>query len=116
MGGMPRGGSQVGSVVMVAAESVLEDEGKVCVLEALSQRMKRAGRSSMAVGAAAASLAFEGTPEDRRMAIDIPALRESLNEVSGSLARWVSGPQQAADYFTKGLGDEGLRVALKLFR
>ena len=88
----------------------------MCVLEALSQQMKRAERSSMAVGVAAASLAFEGTPEDRRMAIDISALRESLNEVSGSLARWASGPPQAAGCLTKGLGDEGLRVALKLFR
>ncbi len=163
MGGMPRDGSQVGFAVMVAAESVLEGEGPVCVLEAMSQRTKRAGRSSMAVEVAAASLAFEhgdyaramlcemteekfalrdwrrhvarwrqynvldakcafdslageGTPEDRRTAIDVSALRESLNDGSGSMARWVPGPQQAADCLTKWLGNDVLRVALTLCR
>ncbi len=109
--GMPRDGSQVGIAAMVAAESVSEDEGPVCVLEALS--------------VAATSLAFDimfcermkkkfvmcvrrrhFASRKRRTAIDISALCESLNDGSGSLACGVTGPQQAADCLTKWLGNE----------
>ncbi len=137
---MPREGSQIGFAVVLASPDVLHGEGDVCVLEAISQRMKRQVRSSMAVevggissaravlsemtdpnfnirswrshitrwrqfGVVDVKTAFDtlqgdGVPEDRRVAVDVAALRADLADESNSGMRWIPGEQQITDDLT----------------
>ena len=46
-------------------------------------------------------------PSDRRTAIDVAALRESLRDPEArSCTRWLPGPQQLADSLTKEAGNQ----------
>ncbi len=157
---MPREGSQIGFAVVLASPDVLHGEGDVCVLEAISQRMKRQVRSSMAVEVGGISSAFEhadyaravfsemtnpnfnirswrshitrwrqfgvvdvktafdtlqgdGVPEDRRVAVDVAALRADLADESNSGMRWIPGEQQITDDLTKMHGNGLLRIVLE---
>ena len=52
----------------------------------------------------------EELPQDRRTALDIRALRESLADPeAASFCRWVPGPQQASDCLTKLKGNNVLQ-------
>lgn len=150
---MPREGSQIGFAVVLASPDVLHGEGDVCVLEAISQRMKRQVRSSMAVevggissaravlsemtdpnfnirswrshitrwrqfGVVDVKTAFDtlqgdGVPEDRRVAVDVAALRADLADESNSGMRWIPGEQQITDDLTKMHGNGLLRIVLE---
>ena len=58
-------------------------------------------------------LSSEELPQDRRTALDIRALRESLaNPDSTSFCRWIPGPQQASDSLTKLRGNNVLSTTL----
>ena len=54
-------------------------------------------------------LQSESVPADRRTAIDVAALRESLRDPEArSCTRWLPGPQQLADSLTKESGNQVL--------
>ncbi len=57
--GMPREGSQLGVSVSFAGSEVLEQETDVCIVEALSQCMRRQVRSFMGVEVSAVNMAME---------------------------------------------------------
>ena len=55
-------------------------------------------------------LSSEELPQDRRTALDIRALRESLADPeASSFCRWIPGPQQASDCLTKLRGNNVLQ-------
>ena len=55
-------------------------------------------------------LSSEELPQDRRTALDIRALRESLADPeAASFCRWIPGPQQASDCLTKLKGNNVLQ-------
>ena len=59
------------------------------------------------------ALESEGLPGDRRVALDMAALREDLKrDALRSLVRWVPGPQQLADGLTKRFGNAVLEATM----
>lgn len=55
------------------------------------------------------TLKSDSLPQDRRTALDLLALKESLlDDTSNSFCRWVPGPQQLADGLTKEKGNKML--------
>ena len=59
------------------------------------------------------ALESEGLPGDRRVALDMAALREDLKRDGlHSLVRWVPGPQQLADGLTKRFGNAVLEATM----
>lgn len=55
------------------------------------------------------TLRSDSLPQDRRTALDMLALKESLlNDENNSFCRWVPGPQQLADELTKDKGNRML--------
>ena len=59
LGGMPREGSKLDASVILAGPEVLEPETDVCVMEDISQRMRRQVRSFMGVEVGAMNMAME---------------------------------------------------------
>ena len=152
-GSMPGGRSQQGWLVGLANPAIKDGGARMNLIEWQSTSCKRVVRSSMAIEACAASLAFEhgeyiralfcevmcsdfevkrwghfvrlwelilvldaktafdtlqteSLPQDRRTALDLLAIKESLlNEANRALCRWVPGPQQLADSLTKDKGN-----------
>ena len=148
-GTMPDGKSQQGWLVGIANPDIKEGGARMNLIEWQSTSCKRVVRSSMAIEASAASMAFEhgeyvralfgeimqedfevrrwsqfvrswelilvldartafdtlrteSLPQDRRTALDLLAIKESLlDENNRALCRWVPGPQQLADGLTK---------------
>ena len=146
---MPDGKSQQGWLVGIANPDIKEGGARMNLIEWQSTSCKRVVRSSMAIEASAASMAFEhgeyvralfveimqedfevrrwsqfvrswelilvldartafdtlrteSLPQDRRTALDLLAIKESLlDENNRALCRWVPGPQQLADGLTK---------------
>eukprot|EP00974_Lingulodinium_polyedra_P014833 1435448-Lingulodinium_polyedra.AAC.1 len=146
---MPRNGSQAGYGVVLASPAIAGGPAPAVLAEAVSTRIKRTVRSSMAAEMGAASLALEHTefaraawaellhPQfelrawqywaakwrlylvmdaktgfdalegdttatDRRVALDIAAMKETLDEPAHEAGvRWVPGPQHFADGLTK---------------
>ena len=59
-------------------------------------------------------LSSEELPQDRRTALDIRALRESLADPNASsFCRWIPGPQQASDCLTKLRGNNVLQTIMQ---
>ncbi len=105
--GKPCDGSQVGFTAIIAAESILEGEGTVCEPEVLSQRMTRAGRLSMAVEFAAASLAFEHGGCARAMLCEMTEKKFALRDWRRHVARWRQYNVLDAKCAFDSLADEG---------
>ena len=153
-GTMPDGKSQQGWIIGVANPTIKHGGARMNLVEWQSTACKRVVRSSMAIEACAASLAFEhgeyvralfgeimcpdfevnrwghfirlwelilvldaktafdtlqteSLPQDRRTALDLLAIKESLLDQSNrALCRWVPGPQQISDSLTKEKGNK----------
>ncbi len=56
------------------------------------------------------------TAVDRRIAVDVASLRESLGDEQNVLARWLPGPQQPADELTKHLSNQMLSALAQTCR
>ena len=53
-------------------------------------------------------------PQDRRVAIDVAALKETLSEPeTQATARWLPGPQHVADALTKRFGNAILKEVME---
>ena len=48
-------------------------------------------------------------PSDRRLAIDVACLRDTLAGDRNDVVKWIPGPQNPADALTKGTGNDTLR-------
>ncbi len=88
LGGMPREGSQLGVSVILAGPEVLEQETDVCVLEALSQRMRRQVRSSMGVEVGAVNMAMEHGDFARAILSEIHDPAFDVRSWRSCIARW----------------------------
>jgi hypothetical protein len=59
------------------------------------------------------TIANETLPEDRRVALDLMALKESLGDSeANAFCRWVPGPQHCADGLTKTAGNGMLEAVM----
>ena len=87
LGGMPREGSQIGAVVILASPVILDGKADMMLLEAFSQRTKRQVRRPMGVEVGATTVAFEHGDVSR--AASSATTRTSRSEIGGvASARW----------------------------
>ena len=125
-GSMPRHGSQTGVGVFLCNPAILQGDSTAVLVEYGSSRIKRIMRSSMGAKVASSCTAFELGDYVRMcwlellkpcvclrrwqleacviplyVVLDVTALRESIAEERGIVARWIPGPQQPSDELTK---------------
>eukprot|EP00435_Cladocopium_sp_Y103_P022595 s3351_g5.t1 len=159
-GGMPRGRSQGGGVLMIANCKILEGTAKAVPIFFHSALLKRIVRSSLAAEISQAAETLDQADflraviaeatipdfsikqwmihsarwrlisvldsrtgydllnganhgDDRRLAIDVASMKESLHENGAArLVRWVPGAEQVADDLTKLIGNNKLSEVL----